>query len=122
MRSIAIIGASTDRNKYGNKAVRAYKQSGWTVYPVNPNAESVEGLKCYPSISAVPVVPDLVSIYLPPKIGLRVIEEVAKKGVKKVIINPGAESDELIRKGKELGLQLLMICSIRSLGIDPDTL
>ena len=53
MPAIAIIGASTDRRKYGNKAVRAFHQGGWTVYPVNPGADMVEGLPAYRSLAGV---------------------------------------------------------------------
>src|SRR5207249_4323171 len=64
MKTVAILGASADRNKYGNKAVRAFQRQGYTVYPVNPKESEIEGLPVYPSITAVPVRPEIVSVYL----------------------------------------------------------
>lgn len=63
-RSVAIIGASNDRNKFGNKAVRAFKQQGFAVYPVNLTEKQIEGLPSFKSISDIPVRPDVVSVYL----------------------------------------------------------
>ena len=122
MPSIAIIGASKDRKKFGNKAVRAYKSQGYEVFPINPKEKEIEGLKTYPSILKTPKTPDLASLYLPPEIGIKVISEVAQAGVKVVYINPGAESQELIAKAKKLGLEPRMACSIRAIGINPDEL
>ena len=122
MTSIAIIGASVDRSKFGNKAVRAYKSKGFEVFPINPKEKTIEGLPAYPSILKVPKKPDMASLYLPPSIGIQVLEEVAKAGVKKIYINPGADSPELIAKAKGLGLEPLMTCSILAIGIHPDNL
>ncbi|HOQ89877.1 MAG TPA: CoA-binding protein, partial [Candidatus Hydrogenedentes bacterium] len=54
MPSIAIVGASPDRKKYGNKAVRAFLQGGWTVYPVHPSAREIEGIPAYPDLKSLP--------------------------------------------------------------------
>lgn len=122
MTSIAIIGASPNRTKYGNKAVRAYLKKGYKVYPVNPNEKKIEGLTCYSTILDIPGKVDLASIYLPPEIGIKVLEQIKNKGVKIVYVNPGAESDELVKKGKELGLELRLACSILAIGLRPDEL
>ncbi len=118
--SIAIIGASTNRNKYSNKAVRAYLASGYAVYPVNPRAAEVEGQKCYPSVLDIPVTPGEASFYVPSAIGLQLIEEVAAKGIRKVWLNPGAESDELIEKARSLGIEPVTACSIIAVNFDPE--
>jgi uncharacterized protein len=119
MSSIAIIGASRDRSKYGNKAVRAYAQRGDTVYPVNPHESEIEGLKAYPSVLDVPGKIELASFYVPPEIGLRAIELVAQKGIKKVLLNPGAESDELLQRCEKLGIEATVACSIILAGRSP---
>jgi hypothetical protein len=120
---IAIVGASTQRHKYGNKAVRAYLRQGWDVYPIHPRAATVEGLPAYPSVRDVPVAElDRVSIYLPPEVGLRVLDAIAAKPSKEVWLNPGAGSVELVQRGKELGLPLRLGCSIVAVGVDPDEL
>ncbi len=119
MTSIAIIGASRDRSKYGNKAVRAYQQRGDAVYPVNPHESEIEGIGAYPSVLNIPDPIDVVSFYVLPEIGLQIIEEVAQKGIKKVLLNPGAQSDELLRRCEELGLEATVACSILLAGRTP---
>lgn len=117
--SIAIIGASTNRSKYSNKAVRAYMKRGYAVYPVNPRASEIEGLKCYASVLDIPTAPDEASFYVPPAIGLSLIQEVAAKGIRKVWLNPGAESDELIRRAEALDIEVITACSILAVDLDP---
>jgi predicted CoA-binding protein len=118
--TIAIIGASTDRRKYGNKAVRAWLKAGATVVPVNPKAESVEGIPCVPSVLDYRDPIDTASLYVPAPIGVRVIEEIAEKGIAEVYVNPGAESDELLVRAKELGINAMVACSIIGSGSRPD--
>ncbi|MEM4398161.1 MAG: CoA-binding protein [Candidatus Woesearchaeota archaeon] len=117
---IAIIGASKDRNKYGNKAVRAYKELDNVVFPVNPHEKEIEGLPCYSSVLDIPIEVDAASIYLPPEIGLKVVDDIIKKGIKKVFLNPGTESDELINKLRLYGIEVILACSIRAIGKNPD--
>jgi predicted CoA-binding protein len=118
-KTVAVIGASNDRSKYGNKAVRAYLSRGFRVYPVNPKEETVEGLRAYGSILDIEAEIDRATLYVPPKVGLKVIEEIAQKGVKELYINPGAESDELIDKAHKLNLEPILACSILAVGLDP---
>ena len=119
---VAVIGASNDRHKFGNRAVRAYIQQGFTVVPINPHETEVEGLKAYASILDVPGPVDLASFYVPPEVGEQVIADVARKGVAEVWLNPGAESDELIARAKALSLQPIVACSIVAIGQNPYTL
>lgn len=121
-KSIAIIGASSNREKFGNKAVRAYLSKGWLVFPINPREEFIEGVKCHKSIKDLKQKPDRISIYLPPAVTSSIIPELKEVLAKEVILNPGAESDELIAALKKSGITPLLICSIRDIGIDPDTL
>src|SRR4051812_19011410 len=116
---IAIIGASNNRAKFGNRAVRAYQRQGYTVVPINPHESQVEGLPAYASIAAVPGPVDMASFYVPPEIGERVIEEVAQKGVTEVWLNPGAESDALIARARALHIQPVVACSIVAIGQNP---
>jgi predicted CoA-binding protein len=116
---VAVIGASGNRNKFGNRAVRAYQQQGYTVVPINPNETEVEGLKAYPSVLDVPGTIDMASFYLPPELGLQVIDDVARKGIAEVWLNPGAESDALIARAKALHIQPIVACSIVAIGENP---
>ena len=120
MPSIAIIGASTDRSKYGNKATRAFAQGGWTVYPVNPKANEVEGLKAYICLADVPEPIDRISLYVPPSIGITMVQEIAAKNPGEFFLNPGSESDVLVTAAKEAGLNPIQACSIVNIGLRPD--
>jgi predicted CoA-binding protein len=122
MPSIAVIGASTARHKFGNKAVRAYLRQGWTVYPVNPNEPTIEGLRSYPSIGALPDGIERASLYLPPDLGITVLDEIRKKGIPELWVNPGAESDELLAEAERLGLNVIQACSIVDVGERPGLL
>jgi uncharacterized protein len=119
-KTVAVIGASADRSKYGNKAVRAFKEAGWTVYPVHPTAKEVEGIRAYPSLDALPVAEvDQVSLYVPAKVGVQVLDQVARKRVRELWVNPGSESPELLVRASELGLSVIQACSILGVGEYP---
>jgi len=120
MPTVAVIGASTDRIKYGNKAVRAYVRQGYAVYPVNPNAATVEGLRSYPSVRDIPGPIDRVTLYLPPEVGITLLPDIAAKKPKEFFVNPGAESEELLAEARRLGLEPLMACSILAVGEAPE--
>lgn len=119
-KSIVIVGASSRRDRFANKAVRAYLQKGYRVYAVHPREEVVEGLPVHRSVSEIPDKLDMASLYVRPEIGMTLVEELAQKGVRDVYLNPGAESDELYERARELGLNPVMACSIRALGLHPD--
>lgn len=118
-KTVAVIGASSNPNKFGNRAVRAFRRQGYTVIPINPNESEVEGLRTYRSVLDVPGPIDMATIYLPPEIGERVIEEIARKQIPEVWINPGAESDTLIDKARSLNLKPIVACSIVGIGDNP---
>ena len=116
---VAVIGASSNRSKFGNRAVRAFQQQGYTVVPINPHETEVEGLKSYASVLDVPGTIDMASMYLPPEIGEQVLDDIARKGIAEVWLNPGAESDVLIAKAKALDIQPIVACSIVAIGENP---
>ena len=116
---VAVIGASNNRRKFGNRAVRAYKLRGYTVVPINPREAEVEGLRAYASVLDVPGPIEMASFYVPPEVGERVIEEIARKQIPEVWLNPGAESDALIARARALEIQPIIACSIVALGQDP---
>jgi predicted CoA-binding protein len=116
---VAVIGASSDRRKFGNRALRAFRQQGYTVIPINPNEQEVEGLKTYASVLDVPGPIDMASFYVQPEVGERVIDEVARKGIPEVWLNPGADSDELIARARTLEIEPIVACSIVAIGENP---
>lgn len=103
----AVVGASTDRSKYGNKVLRCYQQHGKEVYPINARAPEVEGLKAYPSLAALPVKVKAISVITPPAITEQVVREAAAAGVAHIWMQPGAESDEAIRTAESLGMSVI---------------
>ena len=115
-RVIAVVGASSDRRKFGNRAVRAFLRQGYDVKPVNPNEETIEGLPVYPTIADVPGPVDIVSLYVPAAVGIGLLEAIAAKQPGEVWINPGAESAALEARAKALGLSPIYACSIVALG------
>lgn len=122
MHSVVILGASEDRNKFGNKALRAFQSRGYRVFPVHPKAAKVEGIPTYNSISDVPERPNMVTVYLPPKILLSVLPEIARKGCDELWLNPGADSSEVLAEARKLGLKVVQSCSILGIGISPESL
>jgi len=116
---VAVIGASNDRRKFGNRAVRAYLLQGHTVIPINPYKNEIEGIRAYKSVLDVPGTIDMASLYVPPDVGEQVMDEIAKKGITEVWLNPGAESDRLIRHAQALHIEPIIACSIVAIGQDP---
>jgi len=119
MKTVAIIGTSANRAKFGNKAVRAFSQQGFAVYPVNPNEAQIEGLQTYKTILDVPVRPQMVSVYLRPSVLLKVLPDIAKRGCDELWLNPGTESDEVLAEVQRLGLNVIQACSIVGVGVSP---
>ena len=119
MPSIAIIGASNDVKKFGHAAVLAFLDAGWTVYPVNPREQQIAGLPVFASIVDVPKPLDWLSIYVPPNVGLTLLQDLQRAGAKQIWLNPGTESDELLQAAKTLSLPMITACSIRAIGKNP---
>ena len=122
--TIAIVGASTNRKKFGNKAVRAYKNAGYDVYPINLKAGEIEGLTAYRSLDELPLKRlDMISLYLPPATLLvDILDQVARKESGEVWLNPGTATKDVVAKAESLGLHTVQACSILALGEHPDRL
>ena len=119
MKTVAIIGASANRAKYGNKALRAYERQGYRVIPINPNEAEVEGHRTYASVLDVPEPIDMATVYVQPDVGVRVLGDIAKKGIPEVWLNPGADEPEVVARARELGLNAIIACSILGIGERP---
>ena len=103
----AVVGASRDRGKYGNKVLRAYLQQGLEVYPVNPREKEIEGLPAWPDLESLPGPVRGVSIVTPPAVTEQVVRQAAAAGVRRVWMQPGAESPEALRLAGQLGLEAI---------------
>ncbi len=103
----AVVGASRERSKYGNKVLRAYLQNERDVYPVNPNAKEVEGLEAFPDLASVPQPVHGISVITQPNVTERIVEEAAELGVKNIWMQPGAESETAVKRAEELGMNVI---------------
>jgi len=119
-KSVAIVGASADRAKFGNKAVRAFVKGGWTVYPVNAKETTIEGLQTYASLADVPQPLTRISMYVPPSIGKKLLPEIASIPHDELFFNPGADEDGIIKEAEAQGLEFVQACSIVDIGLTPD--
>jgi uncharacterized protein len=103
----AVAGASTDREKFGNKILRCYLQKGLVVWPVHPKETEIEGIPCSKDLSSLPEPIHGLSIVTPPKVTEMIVEAAAEAGIKRLWIQPGAESNEAIARGHDLGLSVI---------------
>ena len=116
---VAVIGASSNRGKFGNKALRAFERRGYRVIPINPNEPEVEGHKTFASVLDVPGEIDMATVYVPAGPGVTVMDELARKGVGEVWLNPGADDRPVVQRARELGLNVIQACSIIGIGESP---
>lgn len=118
-KNVAILGASGERRKFGNKSVRAHVAAGWNVFPVNPKESEVEGLTAYAALADIPEPVQRISVYLPPPVSLAKLPEIAAAGAKQVWFNPGAADAAVLAEARRLGIPAIDGCSIVDLGLSP---
>jgi predicted CoA-binding protein len=115
-KTVAVVGASSDRSKFGNKALRAFQAQGFRVIPVNPNEREIEGMRAYGSVLDVPGTIDVASVYVQPDVAIELLSEFEQKQIGEIWINPGAESDELLVEARRRKLNVIAACSLDGLG------
>lgn len=118
-KTVAVVGASSDRRKFGNKALRAFQAEGYRVIPINPHEAAIEGIRAYRSVLDVPDTIDMATVYVQPEVGVRLLTEFDRKGIPEIWINPGAESPELLDAARRLKLHVITACSIVAIGRNP---
>ena len=106
-KRFAVVGASSRREKYGNKVLRAYLQNGLEVVPINPAGGDIEGLASYPDLASVPGTIDGVSIITPPAVTEKVVDQAIELGIKHIWMQPGAESVAAIEKAEAAGANVI---------------
>ena len=117
--NVAVIGASNDPRKFGNKAVRAYLAHGHSVFPVNPHETTIEGQPVFRSITDIPTDLDATLVYVPPRITIQELPAIARKGPGQLFLNPGSEDAAVVARAAELGLAPILACSIIAIGDSP---
>ncbi len=103
----AVVGASANPNKYGHKVFRDLRTAGFTVVPVNPKLQELDGVPAAANLQSIEPKPDVVSVVVPPEVGLQILEDAAAAGIKKLWFQPGAESDAIRQKAQQLGLVVM---------------
>ena len=118
--AFAVAGASTNRAKFGNKILRCYLQHRRRVIPLNPKAETIEGLACVAEIAQLPPEVKSLSIVTPPAITEKLIPQAAAHGIENVWLQPGAESPAAIDAAQRLGINIIAdgSCLLVVLGYD----
>ena len=119
MKTVAVVGASNSRGKFGNKALRAFQEEGYRVVAINPHERDVEGVPTYASVLDVPGPIDMATVYVQPEVACRLLVEFEQKGIPEIWVNPGAESDELLREARKRRLNVIAACSIIAIGRSP---
>ncbi len=121
--AVAVVGASADRRKYGNKCVRAYASAGWRVYPINPHESEIEGLPVYRTLAAAESAAggtlERISVYLPPEVTRSVLPEIAAAGAAATFFNPGSADAGVLVEAAALGIAVHDACSIVDIGLSP---
>lgn len=118
-KTVAVVGASSSRSKYGNKALRAFQAEGYRVIPINPNEPEVEGIATYASVLDVPEPIDMATVYVQPEVTLRLLDEFERRRIPEIWINPGAEDDGVMAEARRRGLNAIFACSIVGIGRSP---
>ena len=118
-KTVAVVGASSQRQKFGNKALRAFQAQGYRVIPINPNERDVEGLPTYASVLDVPGPIDMATVYVQPEVTMRLLGEFQQKGIPEIWVNPGAEDDRVMAEARRRGMNVVFACSIIGIGRSP---
>jgi predicted CoA-binding protein len=117
--TVAVVGASSDRHKYGNKSVRAYLAAGYKVYPIHPREAEIEGQKAYKSLADLPERVGRITLYVPPAVTRGILPEIAAAGAEEVFFNPGSADETLAAEAREMGIPAIEACSIIDIGHRP---
>lgn len=107
LKSLAVVGVSRNKDKFGSAIYRELKAKGYQVFAVNPEMDMFEGDRCYAGLGALPEKPEGVILVLQPAAALKVIEDAAKLGIQYVWIQQGANSPENEARAQELGLKVV---------------
>ena len=105
--AFGVVGASSDRSKFGNRVLRCYQEHGLTAVPVNPKEKEIEGIPCVASVADLPDVVTSISVISPPPVTERVVEQAAGKRIRNIWMQPGAESAQAVAFCREHGINVI---------------
>ena len=111
-KTVAILGASKNKSRYANKAQKLLVENGYSVVPINPKYNEIDGIKCYPSLSAFGLSIDTVTVYVKPSIFSNLIHNVIETLPKKVIFNPGTEKTEFLNSLRKENIDTEEACTL----------
>jgi uncharacterized protein len=114
-----VLGASSNRSKFGNKAVRAFAHRLWTVIPVNPRESMIEGIPCVSDLDSVPRRPDVLSVYLPPRLVEGMSDAIARLAPSEIWLNPGTSDSQVTEALGRHDLDFIHDCTLIRLGMNP---
>lgn len=95
-QAYGVVGASANRDKYGNKVLRCYVQNGYRAIPVNPREKEIEGIPCVATVEDLPDDVKSISVITPPAVTEQVVQAAARKGIENIWMQPGAQSPKAI--------------------------
>ena len=105
--AFGVVGASADPHKYGNKVLKVYQQKGLKAIPVNPKEQEIEGVACVASVLDLPPEVQSISVITPPHVTEEVVELAARKGIRNIWMQPGAESDAAVAACKRHNIKVI---------------
>ena len=103
----AVIGVSSDPNKYGYKVYKKLKSNGYNVFPINPKVVDIEGDHCYPNLKDLPIIPDAINTVVPPSVTEQVVKECTDLGIKRIWMQPGSENNQAINYAEHNCIQVV---------------
>ncbi len=107
-RPHAVVGASRDRSKFGNKVLRTYVRNQMPVYAVNPNVEGeIEGVRVFASLADLPEAVHGISVITPPEVTEQVVDQAIAAGIRHIWMQPGAESQAAVARAREAGIDVI---------------
>ena len=115
--TVAVLGASPKPARFSHKAIVALRQAGHRVLPINPGQSEIDGLTCYPDLAACPDKIDTITVYVNPSILIRRVEDMISVQPRRVILNPGTESDEVIERLESAGIEVIRDCTLVMLSV-----
>ena len=110
--TVAVLGASPKPARFSHKAIVALRQAGHRVLPINPGQSEIDGLTCYPDLPACPDKIDTITVYVNPFILVRRVDDMINVQPRRVIMNPGTESDEVIERLEAAGIEVIRDCTL----------